>query len=162
MNKKVQKIERTVYEKKVTWVASDGMEFTNEQECKDYEKSGDCYIGTKLKQLPHQTNGSGKVCDTLNYLFGCEESLICVKVRDIADVATVNEWITFHRASPAYAAYVEPRKERLTTEDIGTIQVLGDDSCGDYYYYGALPELKAYISKRFDDLASEITEEVNE
>ena len=53
MKRNEQKITKEVTETIVTFIASDGEVFENEEDCATYEKSYVCTIKTCFKKIPH-------------------------------------------------------------------------------------------------------------
>lgn len=51
MKKNIEKIERTVVEEVVKYIAIDGREFSNEADCKEWEKDYRCTINKTFKEM---------------------------------------------------------------------------------------------------------------
>lgn len=140
---KIEKREVKTY--KEVFVAMDGTEFSNREECETYEKSATTVINGRFNALVK------KVCSDFGdwlYMFSCEDTLFVVYIADENDLTAVNMWIQHHGAVGTHEAN---NLKLLGGDAIGTYQVLSDDGYGDYYFYGSLDCLKEWMHKQIDE-----------
>ena len=110
MKRNEQKI--TKEETIVTFIASDGEVFENEEDCAAYEKSYVCTIKTCFKKIPHLE----KAASSLYMQYGNEEDEAYMLIpRNIEDVYAVNRILDY--CDGLYGStYLTP--PRLTQDDI--------------------------------------------
>lgn len=140
---KIEKREVKTY--KEVFVAMDGTEFSNREECETYEKSATAVIDGRFNALVK------KECSDFGdwmYVFNCEDCLFVVYIADENDLTAVNMWIQHHGAVGVHSAN---NLKLLGSDAIGTYQVLSDDGYGDYCFYGSPDCLKESIHKQIDD-----------
>lgn len=93
MRKNVEKIEKTVVEEKVTYIASDGTVFRDEENCKKWEKSYEC---TLQKTFNNMQKIEVESC-MLGIPYDNEEATIfAVRPKSENDIVTLNSIQKFH------------------------------------------------------------------
>lgn len=152
MEIKEEKIEQTIYEVKKTYVANDGTEFKDLEECEKYEESSKCVINSMFNKLKTQKTEYIGDCDMFN-MFQYEDDMYAVKIENANQLEIVNKWIRENSEDPEY----------LSAEAIGTIQLLlafdSDIRCS----WGVSPigtpeQLKQMFSDAVDKLYNELIE----
>lgn len=86
-----KKEEITKIEYVTTYIADDGTEFKSEEECRKYESTAEGVINAMFEKLPNQ-----KTYDPINSefpYFGCDDTVVAVKIRSMDDVEIVNKWL---------------------------------------------------------------------
>lgn len=135
MEIKERKIEKTTYEVKKTYVANDGTEFADMEECKKYEATAKCVIKASFNEVikseihsPDEGLPEFRYCDTV----------YVVPINNVEDLKKVN-------------MYIVTKGEKLMTSDvIGTTQLIVEDEGGDLYFYGTPEEIKKKFSDGID------------
>lgn len=123
-------IEKTT--KIVMYQATDGTQFTTEEECRKYEESAKCALLTRYKPLV-----IGSI--TENNLFnGCgseEYEYDIVKINTEQDVETIiHLYMLYHRAECYRNSDVSIREKVTTAYKTGDILFIGRYSCGDDFF----------------------------
>lgn len=140
MRRNEERIERTVVETKVTFVACDGTVFKTEEECKKYEESYECTMLTCFKKIPHLE----KCGSDLYMQYANEEDVAYIlKPRNIDDIYAVNRVLDY---CDSYCGGV--KAERLTQDDINKCVLIN------FGYEGLTSGW--YMIKRKDDYLKEI------
>ena len=112
MTTKEQKIERV--EIKKIYVANDGTEFEDVNECKKYEQTAKCAIDAMFNKLKMQK--TEYVGDSIRS-FCMDDTVYAIKIKNMNQLEVVNKWIKSREASG-----------RIIGEDeVGTIQLICDD-----------------------------------
>lgn len=137
-----KKIERIEYRE--VFIADDGTEFANRENCEKYEKSCEGVINTRLQSLKKAE--CSYITDYLNP-FCFEELMMVVYIADANDLTAVNMWIQHHGATGAFGA---KDLKMLGSDAVGTYQVLSDDSYGGMYFYGSLESLRERLHRNVD------------
>lgn len=160
MKKERKEIIRKEY--KDIYVANDGKEFASEEECKKYEQTAEGVINSAFARL----SVGNKVLNVSEdwYIFGCEEDLGCVSITDEHDLHDFNMFLQYHDARPVGKLWSDGVRGTIQfgPEAIGTIQVVGVDSIENFYAYGSIEELKAYLYGHADELIKRLTEKKEE
>lgn len=160
MKKETKEIMRREY--KDIYIANDGKEFTSEEECKKYEQTAEGVINSAFARL----SVGNKVYNVSEdwFIFGCEEDLECVHIKDEHDLHDFNMYLQHHEASPCGKLYVNkvPIPVQFGAEAIGTIQVIGVDACDYRYVYGSIEDMKEYLYRHADSLIKRLTEKEEE
>lgn len=152
MTTKEQKIERVEYSK--IYVANDGTEFRNEEECRKYEKTASCAINGMFRKLKFQETcyiGDGEPFG----LFGYEDTLYAVEIENTDQLEIVNKWICDNDS------YSCCEKQLIGADKIGTIQLI----ClydGGVFTVGTPEELKEKYCKAIDELYNKLIEKAEE
>ena len=143
-------IEKTVYETKKTYIANDGTEFKNREECEKYEETAQCAINSMFKKLKIQQTDSVGEDETFN-LFMYEDTMHAVKIETLEELEVVNKWICFK----------DPTQTTIGTEKIGTIQLINEYD-GGVWVVGTPEELKDRYCNAIDGFCNELIEKTEE
>lgn len=147
MKRNEQKITKEVTETIVTFIASDGKEFKNEEDCAKYEKSYVCTIKTCFKKIPHLE----KAASSLYMQYGNEEDEAYMLIpRNIEDVCAVNRILDY--CDGIYGT-IGQTPGRLTQDDIGKTILIN------FGYEGM--ESGWYTMLRKDEYLKRISDELN-
>ena len=147
MKRNEQKITKEVTETIVTFIASDGKEFKNEEDCTKYEKSYACTIKTCFKKIPHLQ----KAASSLYMQYGNEEDEAYMLIpRNIEDVCAVNRILDY--CDGIYGS-IGQTPGRLTQVDIGKTILIN------FGYEGM--ESGWYTMLRKDEYLNRISDELN-
>jgi hypothetical protein len=120
-------IEKTT--KVVMYQATDGTQFTTEEECRKYEESAKCALLTRYKPLVINSileselfKGSGSE----------EYEYDVVKINNEQDVETIIHLYMLYHRSDCYRSKDDSIREKVTTAyKTRDILFIGRDSCGD-------------------------------
>lgn len=147
MKRNEQKITKEVTETIVTFIASDGEVFENEEDCTAYEKSYVCTIKTCFKKIPHLE----KAASSLYMQYGNEEDEAYMLIpRNIEDVYAVNRILDY--CDGLYGStYLTP--PRLTQDDIDKTVLINFGNEG--------MESGWYMMLRKDEYLKQISDELN-
>jgi hypothetical protein len=120
-------VEKTT--KVVMYQATDGTQFTTEEECRKYEESAKCVLLTRYKPLVLNSI-------TENELFkgsGSEEyTYDVVKINNEQDVETIIHLYMLYHRSDCYRSKDDSIREKVTTAyKTRDILFIGRDACGD-------------------------------
>lgn len=115
--------------KVVMYQATDGTQFTTEEECRKYEESAKCVLLTKYKPLVLNSI-------TENELFkgsGSEEyTYDVVKINNEQDVETIIHLYMLYHRSDCYRSKDDSIREKVTTAyKTRDILLIGRNACGD-------------------------------
>lgn len=146
MKRNEKKITREVTETVVTFIASDGKEFKNEEDCEKYEESYVCTLKTCFEKVPHLE----KAATSLYIQYGTEEDEAYMLIpRNMEDVCAVNRILDY-----CDGVYGSIGTDRLTQDDIKKA-VLINFGCEGI-------EGGWYTLLRKDEYLKKITKELNE
>lgn len=126
MKKNVKRIERTVVDEKITWIASDGTVFENEGNCREYEDTCKCKVMSLLANVEKK-----EMCPVEDFPIPYASEDCHVDVYNIKSNADVDALIM-------YLAYMKE------------IRKLWDDGDSFYPSYEEIGELY-YIYFNYDD-----------
>ncbi len=147
---RIEQRERIIKDEYTVYIAEDGTEFKDWNECMKYETTADAVINNAFERVKF---GNLLECEGEDwFIFGCEEDLFCVYITDENDLHDVNMWAEIKKL-------IRPTTSEMVQfghDAIGTIQVIGDDNYGTYYSYGSIEELKAYIYDKTDKMIAEL------
>ena len=161
MRKESRRKERICVDYEDIYIADDGTEFNNEEECKKYERTADGVINAAFEKTKfgNVIYGLGdRFCQ-----FGCDENMFCVHITDEHDLNAVNMWVSHHSARPVYGYYdIKKDDPQFGKDAIGTIQVFSESDYDDPYEYGSIEQLREYMHKSVDELIDSLTKEKEE
>lgn len=153
MRRNEQKITKEVTETIVTFIASDGKEFKNEEDCKKYEESYVCTIKTCFKKIPHLE----KAASSLYMQYGdAEDKAYMLIPRNIEDVCAVNRILDY-----CDGIYGLIGKTRLTQDDINKTILINFGYEGMESGWYIMLRKDAYLKQISDELSKYETEIVN-
>lgn len=98
-----KEVQRT--EEVITYVAIDGKEFKNKEDCKKWEESYECTIRASFNKIPQIKTS----CESTGVIGLADETIIILKPRNIYDINVIN----------AYGNLINSFSEPLTQDDIG-------------------------------------------
>lgn len=147
MTTKEQRIERV--EIKKIYVANDGTEFQNEEECKKYEQTAWSVINKMFNMLKVQ-NTLLVDADPLT-AFAYEDRICAVKIENTDQIEVVNKWMKEQNTCHVQESY-------LGVDAIGTIQLLAPFE-GGVWVVGTPDKLKEMYNKAIDTLFDKLVEE---
>jgi len=150
MEIKTERIEKTIYEEKKTYVANDGTAFKDMEECEKYEETAKCVINSMFKSVPQKHE---YWFNTRFDLFCCDDEIYAVKIRDRDDLESLNKWLlqTFGDTGEEIALY--------DTDAIGTIQIFSvDEPDSSYWQCGSAEKLKETLCNIVDDYVASLTD----
>ena len=153
MTTKEQRIERV--EIKKIYVANDGTEFQNEEECRKYEQTAKCTINAMFKKLKIQrTENVGYKLEDI-FALCYEDNVFAVKIENVDSLEIVNKWICSHAGHHDDAV--------IGNEAIGTIQLI-DVYDGDYgaWVVGTPDDLKKQYCDAIDKLYNKLVDKTEE
>lgn len=144
--KEIQKIEHaTIY------IANDGTEFRDEDECRKYENTAECAIKEMFNKLnPQVTYNVGD--SNPFYVLGCDDDLYAVKIENTNQLEIVNKWI---RVQDKY------QSNTLGDDAIGTIQLINNYLDG-ILILGTPEQLKEKYCEAIDQLFDKLVEKSEE
>lgn len=152
MEIKEVKVERVEYRK--YYVAADGSQFASEEECRKYEETAKCVINKIFKSVPQQKQA---FYQTGLDIYGCDDSLYAIKIRDENDLETVNKWLI---------SEFKPNGEDVATygvDAIGTIQLFDVDGYESIFWMLGTPDdLKKRLCDSVDALFNTLVEKPEE
>ena len=147
MKRNEERITKEVTELVVTFVASDGKVFKNEEDCKKYEESYVCTLKTCFKKIPHLE----KAASSLYMQYGNEEDEAYMLIpRNIEDIYAINRVLDY--CDGIYGA-IGQTSGRLTQDDIGKTILIN------FGYEGM--ESGWYTMLRKDEYLKRISDELN-
>ena len=134
----------------VTYVADDGEIFNSEEECNKYEQTAKFAINAAFNKLELQRNEYVGDRDPF-CMFGGEDDIVAVKVKNANDVEIINKWI-----ASCYDA--KCKSELLIGADaIGTIQLFCIYDFGnEIWRIGTPEELKKMFADGIDKLVDKL------
>lgn len=95
MKKNVERIERTVVDEKITWVASDGTVFNDMENCREYEDTCRCKVMTLLENVEAKRFDP---TDGFPFPYANEEEHVDVyNLKSRNDVDTIIMYLTFKK-----------------------------------------------------------------
>lgn len=151
MEIKKKEIQRIEY--KTAYVANDGTEFSNDEECRKYEQTAQCAINQAFNKLPQQSTFDPCGETSFPYM-GCEDTLNAVKIRNVNDLEVLNKWIC---SRPGF------EDKCLGAEAIGTIQLIVTyDYDNGVWCLGTPEELKKKYADFVDEICSKLVEKEGE
>lgn len=144
--KEIQKIEYVT-----TYIANDGTEFKNEEECKKYEATAECVINKMFKGLNLQET---LLEDDYNLtMFYGDDSIYAVKIENLNQLEIVNKWIRM-RSDDSCFGYPD--------DVIGTVQIIRETYDGTLWFLGTPEELKKSLSKVIDSFFDKLIDTAEE
>lgn len=151
MEIKEEKIEKIIYEVKKTYVANDGTEFKDLEECEEYEETAKCVINVMFNKLNIQCTESFAEREDIFTAFPCYDDMYAVKVESLEQLEIINKWI-----------YSKDKYADLISQDkIGTIQLIDVSECG-VWVVGTPEKMKERFAKSIDKLYNELLEKKGE
>ena len=130
MKENRQEFERTVKEVKITYIAIDGTEFVNEEECAKYEETAKCVLLSKYRPLI--------IKSTTDYgVFGVgndDATLEIVKITKREDIDVLLQLYRLynpHLEKPAYKEYIDDAAKKISSALQGSGFVFVGRGCDD-------------------------------
>jgi hypothetical protein len=134
------------------YVARDGMEFYNKDDCINYERNFIEMSKDVLLEIPHQETLAGNIYFATTQ-FVESDHVFAFRIRHDYDLEIMNQFLAFRGFE---------NDELFTHDDIGTIQLFlrfdGDTNMDEVRKLGTPAKLKQDISREIDDLFRKITE----
>ena len=147
MRKERKEIKRVEY--KDIFIANDGTEFSSEDECEKYEGTAKCAINAMFEGIPQQKTYMDYV-DKFQ-MFGSEDIMHAIKIRNLEDVEVVNKWIKSQDAS----------NSGISVDTIGTIQLINQYDTYTFCF-GTPEDLKKTYADAVDSLVEKLIEKSEE
>ena len=159
MKRNEERITKEVTELVVTFVASDGKVFKNEEDCKKYEESYVCTLKTCFKKIPHLE----KAASSLYMQYGNEEDEAYMLIpRNIEDIYAINRVLDY--CDGIYGT-CGSTGNRLTQDDIEKTILINFGYEGIESGWYTMLRKDEYIKRLTDDLRkyeNEIANQVTE
>lgn len=136
MERRVEKKERVVVEEKITWVATDGTEFSTQEECSKYEQTAECVLKSAYEKCVIAKATEYDLWDT-----GSEEYKVHFIVpQNERDVEMLNRYQLFLDKSR------KDKELQFTSDMIGQTVIIWWSYDMDYFYVEGT--IDGYIKKR--------------
>lgn len=145
-----ERIEKV--EVKKIYVAFDGTEFMDAEQCGDYELTATCAINKMFRSVPSKEY---IFYDTGLDMFCGEDCIHFVRIRSVEDLEAINKWLI-----NTFTTYKEDTPT-LGVDAIGTIQIITEYD-GGYYLMGTPDDLKANYCRKIDKMFKELIDDDKE
>lgn len=152
MEIKEEKFEKTIYEVKKTYVANDGTEFKDMEECEKYEATAKCVINEMFNKLNFQRSQCVGIAHDIFTAISSYDDMYAVKIENANQLEIVNKWL--HEQDGYVNNY-------LGEETIGTVQLINEYDDG-VWTVGTPERLKEEFSKAIDSLYNKLLEKSEE
>ena len=129
----------------IKYVAMDGTEFANKEECEAYENTSLIVLDLQFEKLAMQRTHSFAE-NTCFGDFSYDDEMIAVKIENAEQLGTVNKWIKAHH-----------NPDQIGIDKIGTIQLI-DVYGNDVWLCGTPAEFKEKCIKDIDRFFNKLIE----
>ena len=121
----------------IKYVAMDGTEFANKEECEAYENTSPIVLDLQFEKLPMQE--SPRFCEhTCFGDFSYDDKMLAIKIENAEQLSIANRWLNAHHST-----------DKIGVDKIGTIQLI-DVYYNDVFLLGTIAEFKEKCIKDID------------